>query len=193
MDSYPTDGAGGLFALLAIDPDVPSRNNSVYSEFLHWLVVNIPDEDIERGTVQICSQSALGTSFNNLSSLRLLHNTLSGFKLKIVFTIKMSSFLFHLTGDVLADYLGPLPSKTGGLHRFIYLVYRQPERIEPGTLPRAGPCDWASRARFNAKRFAQLHRLDRPRAINYFVTRFDSSVPSVIERCLAQRKTRPPQ
>ena len=34
---------------MAIDPDVPSQNNSLYSEFLHWLVVNIPDEDIERG------------------------------------------------------------------------------------------------------------------------------------------------
>lgn len=34
---------------MAIDPDVPSRNNSIYSEFLQWLVVNIPDEDIERG------------------------------------------------------------------------------------------------------------------------------------------------
>lgn len=97
---------------------------------------------------------------------------------------------FGLTGDVLADYLGPLPSESGGWHRFVFLVYRQPGRIEPATLPRAGPCDWAARARFSAKRFAQLHRLERPRAINYFVTRFDSSVPGAIERCLARRKAR---
>lgn len=48
-NSFPTNGSGGLFTLMAIDPDVPSRNNSIYSEFLQWLVVNIPDEDIERG------------------------------------------------------------------------------------------------------------------------------------------------
>jgi phosphatidylethanolamine-binding protein (PEBP) family uncharacterized protein len=49
LNSFPTNGSGGLFTLMAIDPDVPSRNNSIYSEFLQWLVVNIPDEDIERG------------------------------------------------------------------------------------------------------------------------------------------------
>jgi phosphatidylethanolamine-binding protein len=38
-----------LHTLVAIDPDVPSRQNSRYSEFLHWLVVNIPGDDIERG------------------------------------------------------------------------------------------------------------------------------------------------
>lgn len=47
--SYPTNGTGGLFTLVAFDPDMPNRNNSVYSEFLHWLVVNIPDEEVERG------------------------------------------------------------------------------------------------------------------------------------------------
>lgn len=70
----------------------------------------------------------------------------------------------------------------------MFLVFRQAERIRPEALPRAGSCDWAARARFSAKRFAQLHRLGRPRAINYFVTRFDSSVPGAIERCLAKRR-----
>lgn len=137
--NYPTDGTGGLFTLVAIDPDVPNRNNSVYSEFLHWLVVNIPDEDVERG-------------------------------------------------DVLADYLGPLPSQGGGQHRFVFQVFRQTERIRPEALPRARQCDWAARARFSARRFAELHGLGRPKAINYFVTNYDSSVPGAIERCVAQRR-----
>lgn len=44
---------------MAIDPDVPltSRNqinstNGLYSEFLQWLVVNIPEEDIQKGIAQ---------------------------------------------------------------------------------------------------------------------------------------------
>ncbi|XP_046443939.1 OV-16 antigen-like [Daphnia pulex] len=140
--NFPTNGSGGLFTLMAIDPDVPSRNNSIYSEFLQWLVVNIPDEDIERG-------------------------------------------------DVLAEYLGPLPSHKGGQHRFIFLAHKQPDGsiINTRGLPHAEPCDWASRARFSARKFAQLHRLGQPTAINYFTTEFDSSVPLAIERCLLRRQS----
>lgn len=50
LNSLPKNDSASLFTLMAIDPDVPSQNNSIYFEFLHWLVVNIPDEDIERGT-----------------------------------------------------------------------------------------------------------------------------------------------
>jgi len=63
FDSFPvkSDGAKAgddstpvpqLYTLIAIDPDVPTRQNSRYSEFLHWLVVNIPDDDIERGKLR---------------------------------------------------------------------------------------------------------------------------------------------
>ncbi|XP_045034181.1 OV-16 antigen-like [Daphnia magna] len=140
--NFPTNGSGGLFTLMAIDPDVPSRNNSIYSEFLQWLVVNIPDEDIERG-------------------------------------------------DVLAEYLGPLPSHNGGQHRFIFLAHKQPDGsiINTSRLPHAESCDWASRARFSARKFAQLHRLGEPMAINYFTTEFDSSVPLTIEQCLLRRQS----
>lgn len=60
-DSLPKNDSntGRLFTLVAIDPDVPSQNNSIYSEFLHWLVVNIPGEDIERGNYQTSSSHHL--------------------------------------------------------------------------------------------------------------------------------------
>ncbi|XP_057378022.1 OV-16 antigen-like [Daphnia carinata] len=140
--NFPTNGSGGLFTLMAIDPDVPSQNNSIYSEFLHWLVVNIPDEDIERG-------------------------------------------------DVLAEYLGPLPSHKGGQHRFIFLAHKQPNGsiINTAALPHAESCDWAARARFSARKFAKIHRLGEPMAINYFTTEFDSSVPLAIEQCLLRRQS----
>ena len=46
---FPTNGSHELFTLMAIDPDVPSRSYSTYSQFLQWLVVNIPQEDMSRG------------------------------------------------------------------------------------------------------------------------------------------------
>jgi len=135
--NFPTNGSHELFTLMAIDPDVPSRSYSTYSQFLQWLVVNIPQEDLSRG-------------------------------------------------DYLAEYLGPLPSVKGGRHRIIFLAYRQEEPIDVGALPHAGRCDWVHRARFDARKFARLHRLGSPVAINHFITEYDTSVNDVIENCFSR-------
>ena len=44
-------GADGskLYTLIMTDPDAPSRANPLYREFLHWVVTNIPGEDIVKG------------------------------------------------------------------------------------------------------------------------------------------------
>ena len=34
-----------------IDPDATSRANPIYREFLHWLVVNVPENDLTQGEV----------------------------------------------------------------------------------------------------------------------------------------------
>ena len=34
-----------------IDPDAPSRENPTNREFLHWLVGNIPGDDVEKGDI----------------------------------------------------------------------------------------------------------------------------------------------
>ena len=40
----------GLFPLQnLIDPDAPSRSNPVNGEILHWMVINIPGNDISKG------------------------------------------------------------------------------------------------------------------------------------------------
>ena len=260
---------------MAIDPDVPSQNNSLYSEFLHWLVVNIPDEDIERGrylqeifpfvcgwetkntmeflmvvacvltapsfplifSIFFCPfpfypplspspvfafpsvklrrkwdkrerereeesvENRVGRSIDNLSLLLLLlvRPLLNSCFLlpatRVARTLWLSlwlSFLhWFLLGDVLAEYLGPLPSHKGGQHRFIFLAHKQPSGsiINTAALPHAESCDWGSRARFSARKFAKIHRLGEPMAINYFTTQFDASVPLTIERCLLRRQS----
>jgi len=90
-----------------------------------------------------------------------------------------------ILGDYLAEYLGPLPSAKGRPHRIIFLAYRQHERIDVSGLPHAGPCDWVHRARFDANKFAKLHRLGSPVAINYFLTEYDPSVNDVIQNCFS--------
>uniref|UniRef100_T1GU81 Phosphatidylethanolamine-binding protein n=1 Tax=Megaselia scalaris TaxID=36166 RepID=T1GU81_MEGSC len=42
---------GALYTLLMTDPDAPSRKNPEFGEVRHWLVVNIPGNDISKGQV----------------------------------------------------------------------------------------------------------------------------------------------
>eukprot|EP00095_Tigriopus_kingsejongensis_P006177 maker-scaffold191_size271209-snap-gene-0.11 protein:Tk06177 transcript:maker-scaffold191_size271209-snap-gene-0.11-mRNA-1 annotation:"protein d2 isoform x2" len=41
--------AGDLFTLMMIDPDAPNRKKPVAKEWLHWLVVNIPGDNLANG------------------------------------------------------------------------------------------------------------------------------------------------
>lgn len=38
-----------FYTLIMIDPDAPSRKAPIMGEWIHWLVVNIPGEDISKG------------------------------------------------------------------------------------------------------------------------------------------------
>lgn len=111
--------------------------------------------------------------------------------MKNVLSLCFGGGLNLCAGDVLAEYLGPLPSQRAGQHRFIFLAHRQADGsiIDTAALPHAETCDWAARARFSSRKFAQLHQLGDPLAINYFTTQFDSSVPLVIEQCLVRRQS----
>ena len=69
--------------------------------------------------------------------------------------------------------------------RSIFLVYRQLDGlIDTSRMPRASRCDWMPRARFSVRKFAQLHGLNQPTAVNFFLTQFDASVPQTISQCL---------
>lgn len=70
----------GLYTLLMVDPDAPSRETPTYREILHWLVINIPG--------------------NKLSE-----------------------------GQTIAEYIGSGPPEGTGLHRYIFLVFKQAGKI----------------------------------------------------------------
>ena len=40
------------YALLMVDPDAPSRQNTTYKFVLHWMVVNIPGNILNSGIVK---------------------------------------------------------------------------------------------------------------------------------------------
>ncbi|KAH7724280.1 Phosphatidylethanolamine-binding protein PEBP [Aphelenchoides avenae] len=40
-----------FYTLIMVDPDAPSRKSPTIREFLHWMVVNVPGNQVGRGTV----------------------------------------------------------------------------------------------------------------------------------------------
>ena len=45
----PTDFENERYTLIMTDPDAPSRNNPIYREFIHWVIVNIPGNEVKLG------------------------------------------------------------------------------------------------------------------------------------------------
>ncbi|KAH7709778.1 Phosphatidylethanolamine-binding protein PEBP [Aphelenchoides avenae] len=39
-----------LYTLVMVDPDAPTHTEPTLREYLHWLVVNIPGNDVKKGT-----------------------------------------------------------------------------------------------------------------------------------------------
>ncbi|KAJ1373582.1 hypothetical protein KIN20_036024 [Parelaphostrongylus tenuis] len=127
--TWDTD-PGALYTVIFTDPDAPSRKEATYREWHHWLIVNVPGNDISKG-------------------------------------------------DVLAEYIGSGPPKGTGLHRYVFLVYKQPDgsRItdsEHGHLTnRSGD----GRGGFKTESFVKKHKLGAPIAGNFYQAEWDDYVP----------------
>jgi len=151
---WPTE-EGALYTLCMTDPDAPSRAEPTFREWHHWLVVNIPG--------------------NNISQ-----------------------------GDVLSEYVGSGPPQGTGLHRYIFLAYKQPGKLscdEPrltnryqlamisisdlllvtdGFLScyRSGD----NRGKFSIRKFAEKYNLGQPVAGNLYQAQWDDYVPKLYEQ-----------
>lgn len=47
--SWDAENEQQLYTLIKTDPDAPSRQKPTYREWHHWLVVNIPGNDVNKG------------------------------------------------------------------------------------------------------------------------------------------------
>uniref|UniRef100_A0ABD2WLP7 Phosphatidylethanolamine-binding protein n=1 Tax=Trichogramma kaykai TaxID=54128 RepID=A0ABD2WLP7_9HYME len=79
-------------------------------------------------------------------------------------------------GDVLSAYIGSGPPPDTGLHRYVFLVYKQPGKLdfdEKRLTNRSGD----GRNNFSIKKFAQKYNLGNPIAGNMYQAAFDDYVP----------------
>ncbi len=87
-------------------------------------------------------------------------------------------------GDTLSEYVGAGPPPNTGLHRYVYLVYKQPQgkKIsdpEHGHLTnRSGE----KRGGWKAQAFVQKHGLGNPIAGNFFQAEYDDYVPKLYKQ-----------
>jgi phosphatidylethanolamine-binding protein (PEBP) family uncharacterized protein len=56
--------SGSLHTLVCTDPDAISRENPIFREFIHWVVVNIPGSDVGAGET-VASYIGPGPPFNS--------------------------------------------------------------------------------------------------------------------------------
>ncbi|KAI9562911.1 hypothetical protein GHT06_010367 [Daphnia sinensis] len=114
---------GALYTLCMTDPDAPSRETPTFREWHHWLVVNIPGNEINKG-------------------------------------------------EVMSQYVGSGPPEGTGLHRYVFLAYKQPGPLtcdEPRLTNRSGK----NRGMFSIRKFAEKYHLGQPIAGNLYQAKWD--------------------
>ncbi|KAJ0172956.1 hypothetical protein K1T71_011132 [Dendrolimus kikuchii] len=107
-----------LYTVVFCDPDAPSREAPDGRSFLHWLVINIPDEDVDEG-------------------------------------------------DTIVNILNSHPEPETGFHRYVFLVYEQPEGVVFDLLPNES---FEGRVNFSVEDFASRYNLGIPVAGNFYFT-----------------------
>ncbi|XP_063241570.1 uncharacterized protein LOC134541808 [Bacillus rossius redtenbacheri] len=84
-------------------------------------------------------------------------------------------------GDTLSEYVGSGPPKGTGLHRYVFLVYKQPGKLqfeEARLTNRSGD----HRGQFSIKKFAAKYKLGDPVAGNFYQAQWDEYVPKLYEQ-----------
>jgi len=114
------------YTLVMVDPDAPSRKEPKLREILHFMVANIPGQDVDKG-------------------------------------------------DVLAEYIGSGPPQGTGLHRYIFLLFKQSGRLE--SKMKISKTSRNGRVNFSIRKFAKEHNLGDPIAANFYQAQYDDYVP----------------
>ncbi|XP_050497216.1 protein D3-like isoform X2 [Diabrotica virgifera virgifera] len=78
-------------------------------------------------------------------------------------------------GETFTDYVGSGAPKGSGLHRYIFLIYKQNGKIEFNE-PRIDNRTKTGRLNFSTRKYAEKYNLGQPIAGNFFQAQFDEWV-----------------
>ncbi|TDG48201.1 hypothetical protein AWZ03_005376 [Drosophila navojoa] len=122
-------GKDYYYTLILTDPDVPAKVPPQPNEYLHWLVVNIPGNEMA-------------------------------------------------LGDVRVGYTGATPAKGSGLHRYVFLLYKQSDYLKFDLEPVPKHSD-RGRQNFSTRAFVKRYELGFPLAGNFFTCEWSTDVPAL--------------
>ncbi|RZB39108.1 D2-like [Asbolus verrucosus] len=80
-------------------------------------------------------------------------------------------------GEVLTEYVGSGPPRNTGLHRYVFLLYKQPEKLTFDEEHKSNTN--GNRSKFSTEDFAKKYKLGNPVGGNFFEAQFDDSVPAL--------------
>lgn len=79
------------------------------------------------------------------------------------------------SGKTIVEYIGAGPPKDTGLHRYVFLVYKQDGPLQFNE-PAINTSTIEPRFHFSARNFSRKYHLGEPIAANFFQAEWDSSV-----------------
>lgn len=85
-------------------------------------------------------------------------------------------------GETLSEYVGAGPPKGTGLHRYVFVVYKQPEGKITFDEKRLTNRSGDNRGGFHIREFAKKYKLGEPVAGNFFQAEWDDYVPKLYEQ-----------
>uniref|UniRef100_A0A7N5JLN3 Phosphatidylethanolamine-binding protein 1-like n=1 Tax=Ailuropoda melanoleuca TaxID=9646 RepID=A0A7N5JLN3_AILME len=85
------------------------------------------------------------------------------------------------SGRVLSDYVGSGPPKGTGLHRYVWLVYEQPQQLNCNE-PILSNCSGDKRGNFQVLAFRKKYKLGAPTAGTCYQAEWDDYVPKLYEQ-----------
>ncbi|XP_023950915.1 protein D2-like [Bicyclus anynana] len=82
-------------------------------------------------------------------------------------------------GETLSDYIGSGPPKGTGLHRYVFLLFKQQDKCDFSKVPKLLSNSGDKRGKFSISKFAQEFKLGTPVAGNFYVAKYDDYVPKL--------------
>lgn len=80
-------------------------------------------------------------------------------------------------GEQIAEYIGSGPPKGTGLHRYVFLLFKQPKKMdELANEPKSPLAFTDNRLRFKIKEFAEKYQLGDPVLGTFFEAEWDEYV-----------------
>ncbi|KAJ2940109.1 hypothetical protein O0L34_g6477 [Tuta absoluta] len=81
--------------------------------------------------------------------------------------------------EVLTEYVGSGPPKGSGLHRYVYLVYKQPEKLDFKKVTKIPNTSGSTRGKFSIAKFTSTYKMGSPVAGNFYLAKYDDYVPKL--------------